>query len=168
MRKLRYLLAALLATAVLTLPTLAPIARAAAAHPLMTPRPPSVPLHTEFVVEVNRLGQVVRIMQKHGCKDLNFNAHTLGNVLQMWIRRPDGTAVVGLYRVTFDYNPHTHGINRHVALVRAGGNWGNDPGAANQMIEDAKRLQQEHEHPNLPSLKKLLKPTPKPTHHPSR
>ena len=167
MRKLRYPFAALLAAAILGLPALAPIARAAATHPLMTPRPPSVALHTEFVVEVNRLGQVVRVTQKHGCKDLNFNAHTLGNVLQMWIRRPDGTALVGLYRVTFNYNPHTHGIVRNVALVRAGGNWGNDPGAANQMVDDAKRIQQEHEHPNLPSLKKLLKPTPKPTHHPA-
>ncbi len=167
MRKLRYPIAALLAAAVLGLPALAPVVRAATPHPLITPRPPSVPLHTEFVVEVNRLGQVVRVTQKHGCKDLNFNAHTLGNVLQMWIRRPDGTALVGLYRVTYAYNPHTRAIVRHVALVRAGGNWGNDPGAANQMIDDAKRLQQEQEHPHLPSLKKLLKPTPKPTHHPA-
>ncbi len=168
MRKLRHPFAALLAVALLGLPALAPVARAATTHPFITPRPPSVPLHTEFVVEVNRLGQVVRVTQKHGCKDLNFNAHTLGNVLQMWIRRPDGTALVGLYRVTFNYNPHTHAILRNVALVRAGGNWGNDPGAASQMIEDAKRMQQEHEHPHLPSLKKLLKPTPKPTHHPAR
>ena len=167
MRKLRYSIAALLAAAVLGLPALAPIARAATPHPLITPRPPSVALHTEFVVEVNRLGQVVRVTQKHGCKNLNFNAHTLGNVLQATIRLSNGSAIVGLYRVTYDYNPHTYGIYRHASLIRAGGNWGNDPGAANQMIDDAKRLQQEQEHPKLPSLKKLLKPTPKPTHHPA-
>ncbi len=168
MRILRYPFAALLAVSLLGLPVLAPLARAATTRPLMTPRPPTVPLHTEFVVEVNRLGQVVRVTQKHGCKNLNFNAHTLGNVLQATIRLPNGKAIVGLYRVTYDYNPRTYGIYRHATLLRAGGNWGNDPGAASQIIEDAKRMQQEHEHPHLPSLKKLLKPTPKPTHHPAR
>ncbi len=46
---------------------------------------------------------------------------------------------VGLYRITYDYNPKTKDVTRHVALISAGGNWANDPGAANVMVEMAKK-----------------------------
>ncbi|MDQ2872515.1 MAG: hypothetical protein M3R35_05255 [Candidatus Eremiobacteraeota bacterium] len=108
-------------------------------RPLPTPRLPNRALHTEFNVEVNKQGQVVLVKSGKSCPDLNFNAKTYGNVLQMWIRRPNGTALVGMYHVTYDYNPKTHGLARHVSLVKSGGNWGNKQGAANNMIDIAKR-----------------------------
>ncbi len=141
---------------------------------------PTVPLHTEVVVEVNKKGQVVRVKSTKPSKYQTFNLQTFGNALQMWIRRPDGTATVGLYRVTYDYNPKTKGVTRHVAIVSAGGNWGNDPGAANVMIEMAKkqaaeaeaaaiarqRKAQQEQNAKLPSLNQirgLQTPTPKPS-----
>ena len=141
-----------------------------------TPRPPSppipkVPEHTEFVVEVNAKGQVVRVKSAKGtgAKDPFFNAETYGNVLQMWIRHPNGTAEVGLYRVTYDFNPKTRKITRSISLVRPGGSWANDPGAATTMIDDAKREAQEEakrEGKSLPPLQSIIGPTPAPTHHP--
>ena len=64
-------------------------------------------MHTEFVVEVNAKGQVVRVKsaKAYGDQDPFFNTQTNGNVLQMWIRHPDGSAEVGLYRVNYDYDP---------------------------------------------------------------
>jgi hypothetical protein len=100
---------------------------------------PTVPLHTEVVVEVNKKGQVVRVKSTKPCKVASFNVQTFGNALQMWIRRRDGTAQVGLYRVIYDYNPKTQHVTRHVALVSLGGNWGNAEGAANVMLELAKK-----------------------------
>jgi hypothetical protein len=138
------------------------------AAPHSTPRvplvqAPAVPLHTEFVVEVNHLGQVVRVNSAKGCKDYFFNAQTYGNVLQMWIRHPNGTADVGLYRVTYDYNPHTRTVTRHVAIVRRGGNWGNAQGAANQMVDQARRENEAASGRNLPSLRSIFgTPTPHP------
>jgi len=131
---------------------------------------PTVPLHTEAVVEVNKKGQVVRIKSTTPCKVSSFNIQTFGNALQMWIRRPDGTAEVGLYRVSYDYDPKTHGVTRKVALVSAGGNWGNDEGAALVMIEQARKTAQEekqHEeeqNAKLPSLNQIRgsSPSPKP------
>jgi hypothetical protein len=138
-----------------------------------TPQPPAppvpkVPLHTEFVVEVNAKGQVVRVKSAKGTgdKDPFFNAETYGNVLQMWIRHPDGTAEVGLYRVTYDYNPKNRKIARGISLVSAGGTWGNDPGAATRMIEDAKREAEEdakREDKSLPPLQSIVGPSSSPT-----
>ncbi|MBV8530815.1 MAG: hypothetical protein JO104_05815, partial [Candidatus Eremiobacteraeota bacterium] len=75
---------------------------------------PTVPLHSEVDVEVNKKGQVVRVKSTKGSKVQSFNLQTYGNALQMWIRHPDGTAQVGLYRVTYDYNPKTQNITRRV------------------------------------------------------
>ncbi|MGC1381233.1 MAG: hypothetical protein WA814_09475 [Candidatus Baltobacteraceae bacterium] len=135
---------------------------------------PKVPLHTEAVVEVNSKGQVVRIKSTKQSKVRMYNLQTFGNALQMWIRRPDGTAEVGLYRVTYDYDPKTEKITRNVSLVSSGGSWANDEGAANVMMQQVKKqaleMQQELQKQNakLPSLNQIRgaptpKPTPKPT-----
>ncbi len=138
---------------------------------------PTVPLHTEIVVEVNKKGQVVRVKSTKQSKVRTFNLQTIGNAEQMWIRRPDGTAQVGLYRVTYDYNPKTTMVSRHVALISAGGSWANDPGAATVMIdlahkqalEQAKQWQeqqkkQQEQNSKLPSLNQIrgVHPSPSP------
>ena len=73
---------------------------------------PKVPLHTEYVVAVNKLGQVTRIISGKGSKDKTYNLQTAGNALQAFIRTPDGKAISGSYRLTYDYNPKTARIHR--------------------------------------------------------
>jgi hypothetical protein len=85
------------------------------------PHTPSTPVHTEFVVEVNRKGQVTRVRSGKSCPDLTFNAMTYGNALQAYIRTPDGRAISGLYRLAYDYNPKNKHVTRTVALLHAGG-----------------------------------------------
>ena len=150
--------------------------------PSPPPRPPgvhlpTVPLHTEVVVEVNKKGQVVRVKSTKPSKVQTFNLQTYGNALQMWIRRPDGTATVGLYRVTYDYNPKTQGVTRRVAIISEGGTWANDPGAAMVMIDMAKKQaaaaeaqyeaeqhKRQEQSSKLPSLNQIRGlSTPKPT-----
>jgi hypothetical protein len=150
----------------------------AAPHSVRTPAPPTVPLHTEVVVEVNKKGQVVRVKSTKQSKSRTFNLQTIGNAEQMWIRRPDGTAQVGLYRVTYDYDPKTQQVARHVALISAGGSWGDQPGAATVMInlahkqavEEEKLIQeqqkkQQEQNGKLPSLNQIRgvhSPSPSP------
>ncbi|HUA09072.1 MAG TPA: hypothetical protein VMA98_07325 [Candidatus Acidoferrales bacterium] len=144
--------------------------------PKLEPHPPipKVAEHAEFVVEVNAKGQVVRVTSAKGtgAKDTFFNAQTYGNVMQMWIRHPDGSAEVGLYKVTYDYDPKTKKVTRGVSLVRAGGNWGNEEGAADRMMDTADREYQEglkaqqQTNKNLPPLEGIIGPTPSPTPHP--
>jgi len=141
------------------------------AHGLPTGHLPTVPLHTEVVVEVNKKGQVVRVKSTKPSKMQGFNLETYGNALQMWIRKPDGTAEVGLYRVIYDFDPKTKKVTRHIALVSLGGNWGDEPGAANVMMEMAKkqaaeaRKQAQQHNTQLPSLNQIRgAPTPSPTH----
>jgi hypothetical protein len=107
--------------------------------PIPTPNLPNHPLHSVIDVEVNDRGQVVRVHGGTLSHDAVFDTMTIGNALQMWIRRPDGSAVVGLFRVSYDYNPHTHNVSRHIALISAGGNWGKESGAATKMVDVAKR-----------------------------
>ncbi len=107
--------------------------------PFPTPNLPSKALHSTVDVEVNKHGQVVRIKGGQLSHDSVFDTLTIGNALQMWIRRPDGSAVVGLFRVNYDYDPHTHNVSRHVALISSGGNWGNEMGAATRMVDAAKQ-----------------------------
>jgi hypothetical protein len=139
---------------------------------------PNVPLHTEVVVEVNKKGQVVRVKSTKPCKVQTFNLQTYGNALQMWIRRPDGTAQVGLYRVTYDYDPKTQNVTRRIALISLGGSWGNEDGAATVMIQmehkqyeaalQAQRKAEEEMNSKLPSLNEIRGvATPKPTHAPT-
>lgn len=139
---------------------------------------PKVAEHAEFVVEVNDKGQVVRAVSARGTgsKDPIFNAQTYGNVLQMWIRHPDGSAEVGLYRVTYDYDPKTKKVARRIAIVKRGGAWANSPGAATQIINDAKREaaaaqkhqdeEQKRESKALPPLHAIVGPTASPTQKP--
>ncbi|MHB8147797.1 MAG: hypothetical protein ACYDGM_11150 [Vulcanimicrobiaceae bacterium] len=155
----------------LLLPCVPALAATPAPHPaakkpivLPTPHLPKVKLHTEFVVEVNKLGQVVRVKSGKSCPNLTFNAQTYGNVLQTWIRHPDGTAEVGLYKVTYDYDPHGATVTRRVELLKAGGNWGSMRGAANQMVDEAHQ-EDRKKHPALPGLKSILKATPTPGPH---
>lgn len=157
---------------------LLPFAQASAATTPTSPKKPpvalrkvilsKVPLHTQFVVEVNKLGQVVRVKSGTDTKDLTFNAQTYGNVLQTWIRRPDGSAEVGLYRVDYNYTPVGAKITRKVALIRAGGNWSDQRGAANEMVDEANAQYQAWQKSQtakhaLPALNTIIKPTPKPS-----
>lgn len=161
---MKYLAQALLLATLTTL-TLAG-AQAATPAPKSTPRLvgpnlPKVPLHTEFLVEVNKKGQVVKAESGKTCKDYYFNEHTLGNALQMFIRKPDGSAIVGLYRVSYDYEPRTHGVFRNIDLVKTGGDWGDKQGAALGMVSDANAQAkaweefQARQSKNLPSLDKI-------------
>jgi hypothetical protein len=166
---------------------LAVTAPAAFAAPTPAPRPspivihlPDIPLHTEVVVEVNKKGQVVRVKSTKPCKIQSFNLQTYGNALQMWIRkcRTEGSSTnciseTGLYRVSYDYDPKTQSVTRRVALISPGGSWANDEGAANVMIELAKKQAeaaaaeeqkaQQEQNAKLPSLNEIRGvPTPKP------
>lgn len=100
---------------------------------------PKGPLHTEFLVETNKLGQVTRVRRGKGSSSLTFNAQTYGNALQTFIRTDDGRAVAGTYRLTYAYDPKTERVHREVALVRAGGVDPNAKGAAADMEEKAMR-----------------------------
>jgi hypothetical protein len=176
------MLGSILAVAALPVTAATPAPKATP-HVLPTPVMPKFPMHTEFVVEVNKKGQVVRVKSGKSAKEctkqteqlcLTFNAQTYGNVLQMWIRHPDGTAEVGLYRVSYDYNPKTHGVKRDVAIVSHGGDWGDKNGAATDMMNKAdaeahawaekQKQQQDQQNKNLPDLNKIVAPTP--THQP--
>jgi len=144
---------------------------AGSAHGLPAAHLPTVALHTEVVVEVNKKGQVVRVKSTKPSKMQGFNLETYGNALQMWIRKPDGTSEVGLYRVSYDFDPKTKKVTRRVALVSLGGTWGDEPGAANVMMEMAKkqaaeaRKQAQEHHTQLPSLNEIRgAPTPSPVH----
>ncbi|HZY96257.1 MAG TPA: hypothetical protein VFE35_04060 [Candidatus Cybelea sp.] len=140
---------------------------------------PPVPLHTEVVVEVNKKGQVVRVKSTKQCKVRSFNIQTIGNAEQMWIRHPNGTAQVGLYRVTYDYDPKTTNVTRRVSLISAGGSWANDEGAADVMIQHARQQaieaqkaaveaqkKQQERNAKLPSLNEIRGVSPSPSSKP--
>jgi hypothetical protein len=114
---------------------------------------PKVVLHSEYIVAVNKLGQVTHIISGKVSKDKTYNLQTYGNAMQAYIRTPDGTAVSGSYRLTYDYNPKTTRVRRDVELVRAGGVDANAPGAVTRMFAD---------------LEKHHKPGPSPSPGPAR
>jgi len=134
---------------------------------------PQTALHTEYVVEVNTKGQVVRVKSSKVSKSQTFNVQTFGNALQMWIRKADGTATVGLFKVTYDYDPKTKIVHRgDPQLVSVGGNWANEPGAATVMMDTARKEAQQAQqkaHPSgssLPSLNDITgKPSPSASPH---
>jgi hypothetical protein len=107
-----------------------------AAAPSPEPTLPTVPLHATYVVAVNKLGQVARVISATFSKDKAYNTETYGNALQAFIRTPDGQAISGRYRLTYDYNPTTRRIAREVALVGAGGVDPKAPGAVTTMLHD--------------------------------
>jgi hypothetical protein len=99
---------------------------------------PKVVLHTEMIVEVNKLGQVSRVRSIKPSKDVPFNTHVYGNALQTFIRTDDGNVVLGSYRLTYDYDPKTQRVRRQVALVSRGGVDPERKGAAAEMMDIAK------------------------------
>lgn len=150
-------------------------------RPIPTPNLPKKPLHVQLQVEVNKRGQVVRVLHGDLSGDRPFDLMALGNAMQMWIRHPDGSAQTGLYRVKYDYDPQTHNVARVPTLVKRGGNWGNAPGAATQIAKESKRealsvekrlraeqqARQKKEAKNLPDInaavrRAMAKPTPRP------
>jgi hypothetical protein len=170
---------ALVVAAVMTLGT---VNAAVAATPVPSPRettvkttikpppPPTKPLHASYVVETNKLGQVVRVRSVDASKDARFDAMTYGNALQAFIRKPDGSAVAGVYRLSYDYSPQTKKVRREVALMQAGGV---DPDAKGavlvEMEKDAKwraaqeaRAKEAASKSKLPDFSQIVSPSPKP------
>jgi hypothetical protein len=129
--------------------------------------------HTEFVVEINKLGQVTRIRSARGSDSATFNAQTYGNALQAFIRTPDGHVVLGTYRLTYDFDPKTARVRRDVTLLRQGGVNPDAKGAAIDLLEkahvppDAPNLTPEPSTPidprSLPDLKGVIEPSPGPS-----
>lgn len=85
------------------------------------PRYPKTAQHAQYVVEVNARGQVSGVRSGTHSQDPRFDIVTHGNVVQTFIRRGDGKAISGLYRVSYDYDPRTQLVKRSVALLHAGG-----------------------------------------------
>lgn len=97
-------------------------------------------MHTEYVVETNRLGQVTRVRSVKPSSDPPFNALTYGNALQAFIRTARGAAIAGTYRLAYDYDPRSKNVRRSVALVRSGGV---DPNAPGAVAVEAEKLRKE-------------------------
>jgi hypothetical protein len=171
--------AALAASGIASAATPAPHAAAPAAHATAAARVnveslqpktlfPKVALHTEMIVEINKLGQVSRVRSIKPSKDVPFNTHAYGNALQTFIRTEDGNVVLGSYRLTYDYNPKTQRIHRDVVLVSRGGVDPNRIGAAAEMMDIAKNNHNKTPPPapapsvrRMPDLKHVMdSPTP--------
>jgi hypothetical protein len=132
--------------------------------------------HTEYVVEINKYGQVARIRSERGSDSATFNGQTYGNALQSFIRTPDGHVVLGTYRLTYDFDPKTARVRRDVSLLRQGGVDPDAKGAAIVLMEKAHASKPVA--PNiapgpatsvdprsLPDLKGITEPTPLPNPH---
>jgi hypothetical protein len=126
------------------------------------PRTPTATEHTEFVVEVNKKGQVARVRNGVSSSNASFNSMTYGNALQAFIRTPDGNAISGLYKLSYDYDPKTKLVKRDVALIRAGGVNPNALGAVVEMQQIAQKRAAEQK--ALPDLN----PDVVKHHHPRR
>ena len=65
----------------------------------------------------------------------------------MWIRHPDGSAEVGLYRISYDYDPkNAQGQARRAGSDQVRRGRGRiSPGAATVIVQDAEREKQEEE-----------------------
>jgi len=100
---------------------------------------PKVPLHTEYIVAINKLGQVTRVVSGKTSKDRTFNMQTFGNAMQAFIRTTDNKAIPGKYRLSYDYSPKTMRVHRGVALVSQGGVDPNAEGAVYRMMDDVKK-----------------------------
>jgi hypothetical protein len=102
---------------------------------------PKVPLHTEYIVAVNKLGQVTHVISGKVSKDKTYNLQTYGNAMQAFIRTADGKAISGRYKLTYDYSPKTTRVHREVALVATGTVDANAPGAVTRMYADVRKHQ---------------------------
>jgi len=96
---------------------------------------PKTPQHSDFLVEVNDRGQVSKVRSGTHSKDPRFDAVTYGNVIQTFVRRSDGRAISGLFRVSYDYDPKSEMVRRSVALVHAGGVNAKAPGLVTVFAE---------------------------------
>ncbi|MGP6159715.1 MAG: hypothetical protein ACLPYS_19835 [Vulcanimicrobiaceae bacterium] len=134
-----------------------PAAARAASTAAAQLRAPSQAEHTEYVIEVNKKGQVSRVRAGKYSSDAAFNAMTYGNALQVFIRTPDGNAVSGTYRLSYDYDPKSRNVKRNVALIKAGGVDPNAIGAVNAMAEINRRRAQHaaQDHPGTTSVNTL-------------
>ncbi|MGD0475821.1 MAG: hypothetical protein ABSB70_21740 [Candidatus Velthaea sp.] len=132
--------------------------------------------HAEYVVEINKLGQVTRIRSGRPSDSATFNGQTYGNALQSFIRTPDGHVIVGIYRLTYDFDPKTARVRRDVSLLRQGGVDPDAKGAALVLMEKANAGAARPAIPaispgpaasvdprSLPDLPSLAVPTPLPT-----
>jgi hypothetical protein len=77
---------------------------------------------------------------------------TYGNALQAFIRTPDGSAIAGTYRLTYDYDPKTKLVRRGVGLVRSGGVDPNALGAVDKMAALDRKAHSGKKTGTLPSL----------------
>jgi hypothetical protein len=158
------------ALALLVVAIVAPLCAGAQAaqapNPHATVVVPKVPLHTEIFVDVNKYGQVSRMVSFKPSKDVPFNTQTYGNAEQAFIRKPDGTALPGLYRLSYDYDPVTKRVKRGVMLVKAGGVDPNERGLVTTMETDMKEHAMRQQPPSspLPDFYKLVGPTASPHH----
>ncbi len=100
---------------------------------------PKTKLHSEFIVDVNKLGQVSRIRSMKSSGDTTFNTQTYGNAQQAFIRKPDGRVVVGEYKMTYDFNPATGRVHREATLYKRGGVDPNAKGLVTEMEAIARR-----------------------------
>ena len=112
---------------------------------------PKVALHTEYIVAINKLGQVTHVISAKVSKDKTYNLQTYGNAMQAFIRTAGGKAISGSYRLTYDYSPKTARVHREVELLKAGGVDPNAEGAVTKMLDDV------HKHGKPPA------PAPAPT-----
>jgi hypothetical protein len=136
----------------LALLALVPLA-AAAATSTAKPQPyPNKPMHATYTVEINKLGQVTRVRAVEPSKIPAFDAVTYGNALQAFVRTADGSAIAGVYKLTYDYSPVTKKIHRGVQLLQSGGVNADAPGAVTvELQKTAKRRAADAQHSSAPS-----------------
>jgi hypothetical protein len=100
---------------------------------------PKKALHTAFLVQTNKYGQVTGVKPVQQCDVRLFNVQTYGNALQAFIRTSDGKAEPGTYKLSYSYDPKTKVVQRDVALVSLGGVDPNKRGAALVMMDLARK-----------------------------
>ncbi len=114
----------------------------------------------------------MRVVSANASNGARFNTATRGNALQAFIRRPNGTAVAGVYELNYDYSPKTKDVRRDVQLVHAGGV---DPnakgyvtivlskakapaGGTSDPLQDAKKATSAGSNSHLPDFSKIVDP----------
>ncbi len=103
---------------------------------MLAPHMPTIPLHTEFVVETNKRGQVARVRSGKNSSDRTFDLMTYGNALQTFIRTANGHADAGTFKMTYDYSPQTRKVTRDVSVISLGGVNPNAEGAVYAMARE--------------------------------
>jgi hypothetical protein len=151
-----------LTASALAVPWIASAQSTPAPHPSATITPPKVPLHAELFVDTNKLGQVSHVVSIKPSPDKGFNTQVYGNASQAFIRKPDGGAVAGLYRLTYDYDPKTQKVRRTVELVKAGGVDPDAPGIVTVLQKSLNDAQKRTPSSNLPDFDKIIHPSPTP------